>query len=94
MNGPEDENAPAMVVAPGFNVGIREKEDGKNDNDNIPSREYQAVHKQANKKERQKVHRDRTIQVAYVKVSATEPILSGAYQAENATMAGICSRQT
>ena len=40
------------------------------------------------------MHRDRTIQVAYVKVSATEPILSGAYQAENATMAGICNRHT
>ena len=49
MNGPEDENAPAMVVAPGFNVGIREKEDGKNDNDNIPSREDQAVHNQTDK---------------------------------------------
>ena len=29
-----------------------------------------------------------------MKVSATEPIFSGAYQAENATIAGIWSRQT
>ena len=30
----------------------------------------------------------------YVNVSETEPIFSGAYQAEKATIAGICNKQT
>ena len=30
----------------------------------------------------------------YENVLATSPICSGSYQAEKATMAGICSRQT
>lgn len=38
---PQDENASTVVVAFGFDVRVGEKEHGKNDDDNIPSREYE-----------------------------------------------------
>ena len=38
---PEDENAPTVVVTPSLDVGVGHKEHGKDDGDDIPSRQDQ-----------------------------------------------------
>ena len=73
-----------MIVTPGLNVGIGHEEYGEDDGDNIPSRQNQTwgnisdTWRGAVRVERR----------SYLKVSATDPIFSGACQAEKATIAG------
>ena len=77
-----------MVVTLGLDVGVSHQEHRQDDGDDIPAREDQAV-------VRELMHCPSLgRQSTYVNVSATEPILSGKYQLENATIAGIWSRQT
>ncbi len=84
----EDQDAAAVIIALRFDVGVRHQEHRQDDGDDIPAGEDQAVIK---------VNTGTLFAEeagTHVKVSATEPIFSGAYQAENATIAGIWSRQT
>jgi hypothetical protein len=87
VNPPEDENASTMVVALGLDVSVGHKKHGEDDDDDIPSRQNQTwgscqilgggnAEGVGEKK------------APYLKVSATEPIFSGACQAEKATIAG------
>ncbi len=86
-NEPENQYTPTVVVTLGFDISVCEEEYGQNNNDNVPSGEYQSIASVS-------IESVSRTAKTYVKVSATEPILSGAYHAENATMAGICSKQT
>ena len=73
-----------MIVTPGLNISVGQKEDGQDDGNDIPSREDQAV-----------VSLDLAeVDPTHVKVSTGSPIFPGSYSAEKRTMAGICSRQT
>jgi hypothetical protein len=81
---PEDEDTAPMIIALRFNISIGHQKHGKDDNDNIPSWEDQPA-----EGHQFRVQFKLRTNLSYVKVSATLPILAGAYQAENATMAGI-----
>lgn len=80
-----------MVITLGFNVGVGHEEHGEDDRYDIPSRQYQTWEDASDIEAR---ILGVGIERQYLKVSATDPILSGAYQAEKATMAGTWSRQT
>ena len=83
----KDKDTTTVVVALRLNVGVGHQEHGKDDRDDVPAGEDEAIQPVS------KVGM-KAIQATHVKVSATEPILSGEYQAENATIAGIWSKQT
>ena len=72
-----------MVVTLRLDIGVGHQEHREDDADDIPARENQAG--RAHLVLRPEDHAYKT----YVNVSETEPILSGAYQAEKATIAGI-----
>ena len=80
---PQNKDTSTVIVALGLNVTVGQKEDRENDYDDIPSGENQAGTSRSVSSRRER--REKT----YVNVSATAPIFSGAYHAENATMAGI-----
>lgn len=74
-----------MVVTLCLDVGVRHQKDGQDDRDDVPARKY---------KTKEEIiilisATPRGCVVTHVKAFATSPIFSGAYQAENATMAGI-----
>lgn len=79
-----------MIVALGLDISVREKEYREDNRYHIPSGENQAGKRQLRMRSRNCPQHERT----YVNVLATVPISRGSYHAENATMAGICSRQT
>jgi hypothetical protein len=79
-----------MVVTLGLDVGVGHEEHGEDDRYDIPSREDQTWEDASDIKMRTPAW----IEGRYLKVSATDPILSGAYQAEKATIAGTWSKQT
>jgi len=78
-----------MVITLCLDVGVRHQKDGQDDRDDVPARKY---------KTKEKIilitATPRRCVGTHVKAFATSPIFSGAYQAENATMAGIWSKQT
>lgn len=39
----EDENRSSVIVAPSFDIGVGQKEDGKDNRDDIPSRKDQSA---------------------------------------------------
>lgn len=78
-----------MIIALSFNVSISQQKERKHDDKNIPSRKNQSIELHTCIRRPLDIY-----DVTHVKVSATEPIFSGAYQAENATIAGIWSKQT
>lgn len=84
----EDENATAVVVTLGLDVSVGHQEHRQDDGDDIPAREDQAIIQQsADSTMHQKGDTN-------LNVFAAVATLSPVSQAENATMAGIWSRQT
>lgn len=86
---PQNKDTSTVIVTLSFDIRVCQQEDGQNDHYDIPTREDQPVMPSSVSY----VHVS-NVEQTYVNVSATAPILSGAYQAENATMAGIWSKQT
>ena len=67
----EDEDAATMIVALRLDVGVRHQEHRKHDGDDVPARENQPEEASTNCHEYERCETN-------VKVSATEPIFSGA----------------
>lgn len=72
-----------MVVTLGLDVRVRHEEHGEDDGDDIPSGQNQTLEERIRELEWQL----RALR-SYLKVSATDPIFSGACQVEKATIAG------
>ena len=72
-----------MVVTLGLDVCVCHEEHGEDDGNDIPPRQDQTMEEQIRRSKRQ-LRASRP----YLKVSATDPILSGACQVEKATIAG------
>lgn len=90
-NIPENKDASSVIIALSFDVGIGHQEHREDNNNDIPTWEDEPVYRVPIPiSSRVTVQKTDT----YVKVFATSPIFSGAYQAEKATIAGICSKQT
>ena len=76
-----------MIVALRFNVSVGHQKHRENQCNDIPSGEDEPVAVM-------RILQEASSQRTNVKVLATSPMLSGSYQAEKATIAGICNRQT
>ena len=79
-----------MVVRFGLDVDVGEEEDGEDDHQDVPAREDQPIHALSALSTQSIAEPEKT----HGKVSLIRPIFSGAYHALNATIAGICNRQT